>query len=44
VTLARCMLSVELVEIEDGWLWHSGMTGSCQGLGLVVMIGLWQKM
>jgi hypothetical protein len=22
------MLSVELAKVEDGWLWHSGMTGS----------------
>jgi hypothetical protein len=27
------MLSVELMKVEHGWLWHSGMTGSMVGVG-----------
>jgi hypothetical protein len=26
------MLFVELVKVEDGWLWSSGMTGSMPGV------------
>jgi hypothetical protein len=26
------MLSMELVKVEDGWLWCSGMTGSMPGV------------
>jgi hypothetical protein len=33
VASARGMLSVELAKVEDGWLWHSGMTGSILGVG-----------
>jgi hypothetical protein len=27
------MLSVELAKVENGWLWHNGMTGSVPGVG-----------
>jgi hypothetical protein len=27
------MLSVELVKVEDGWLWRSGITGSMLEVG-----------
>jgi hypothetical protein len=44
VALAERMLSVELAMFGDGWLWHSGMTGNMQRLGLAVLISLWRKM
>jgi hypothetical protein len=28
VALLEGMLFVELVKVEDGWLWHSDMTGN----------------
>jgi hypothetical protein len=33
VALAECILSVELVKVEDDWLWHSDMTGNMPEVG-----------
>jgi hypothetical protein len=33
MVLVEGMLFVELAEVVDGWLWHSGMTGSMPEVG-----------
>jgi hypothetical protein len=33
VTSARGMLFIELANVEDYWLWHSGMTGNILEVG-----------
>jgi hypothetical protein len=33
VALSKVRLSMELEKFEDGWLWHSGMTGSLPEVG-----------
>jgi hypothetical protein len=33
VELAEGVLFVELVKVEDGWLWHSGMISSMPEIG-----------
>jgi hypothetical protein len=34
VELAEGMLSVELVEVEDGWLWYNGMIDNTLEVGI----------
>jgi hypothetical protein len=41
VELTDGMLSVELVEVGDGWLRRSGMIDSGMRLGLVALVCLW---
>jgi hypothetical protein len=35
VALVEGVLSVELVKVEDDWLWRSGMTGNMPEVGFV---------